>query len=193
MTKQKGIPLSMAVHKECANFVRNKKTIKAASGGRIGFHYDITLCRPDGSIQAEWSLDNLMPDAALRQILSSSMDGAAQVSNFFIGAYANNRTPLATDTSADLPDYGEIITFEEGSRQPWNKGVLQGTMYDSADNPTILTATETTTIQGVFMSTDPTFGSTAGFLWSAVLAPSPETINAGSTIRIPAAISLVNA
>lgn len=191
--KRQGIPLSLAVHTECANFVRAKKTIKSTSGGKVGFHYDITIHRPDGSIQAEWSLDNLMPDAALKQILSSSMDGAAQVTNFFIGAYANNRAPSATDTAADLPDYGEIVTFEEGARQPWNKGSLQGTMYDSADNPTILTATVTTTIQGVFMSTSPTFGSTSGFLWSAVLAPSPETINAGSTIRIPAAISLVNA
>jgi hypothetical protein len=173
--------------------IHREKACGPNSRLKCGFHYPVKIFRPDGSLQAEWDLFNLMPDAALQQIMSSSMDGAAQVSSFYIGAYANARTPLATDTSANLPDYGEITTFEEGSRQLWNKGTLQGTMYDSADNPTILTATEETTVQGVFMSTESTFGSTAGFLWSAVLAPSPEIIQDGSTIRVPASILLENA
>lgn len=159
---------------------------------KVGFHYEVEIRRPDGSLQAIWDVGNLMPDAALQQFLASAHDGASQVSNFYIGAYANERTPLATDTAANLPDYGEIVTFAEGSRQLWVKGALQGNKYDSASNPTILTATETVTAQGVFMATDAGFGSTSGFLWSAALAPSPETINAGSTLRIPASISLEN-
>lgn len=159
---------------------------------RPGFNYKVEIHRPDGSIQAVWDIDNLMPDVALQHFLASAHAGAAQVSNFYIGAYANERTPLATDTALDLPDYGEIITFSEGSRQLWEKGALQGNKYDSAANPAVLTATETVTAQGVFMATDAGFGSTGGYLWSAALAPSPETINAGSTLRIPASIALEN-
>jgi hypothetical protein len=191
---QEGIPLGLAVHKECADFVRANSAIKSVSGGRFGFLYDgVQFCRPDGSVQAEWSIHNLMPDAALRQIQTSAHEGAAQVVNFYIGVYANNRTPLSTDTAANIPDYGEITSFEEGSRQLWNKGTLQGTMYDSADNPAILTATATITIQGVLMSTASAFDSTSGFLWSAALAPSPQTLDVGGMVRIPAAIALVNA
>lgn len=159
---------------------------------RTGFKYDIEIVRPDGSIQAKWPISNLMPNAALQHFLASAHAAASQVSSFYIGAYANDRTPLLTDTGASLPEYGEIVTFSEGSRQLWNKGALQGNKYDSASNPTILTATEQVTATGVFMSTEPTFGSTAGYLWSAALAPSPETINAGSALRIPASITLEN-
>lgn len=169
---------------------KSRRELKGAV--RAGFSYNIEIVRPDGSLQARWPITNLMPDAALQHFLASAHAGASQVSSFYIGAYANDRTPLSTDTSANLPEYGEIVTFNEGSRQLWNKGSLQGNKYDSASNPTVLTATETVTAAGVFMSTDPTFGSTAGYLWSAALAPSPETINAGSALRIPASITLEN-
>jgi hypothetical protein len=187
------ISLAGKVMAACARYVMQRKGISASSVLTCGFNYPVKIYRPDNSLQAELNLFNLMPDAALRQILASSMDAATQVSSFYIGAYSNERVPLATDTAADIPDYGEIVSFEEGSRQLWNKGSLQGTMYDSAANPTILTATETVTVRGVFMSTQSAFGSTAGFLWSAVLAPSPETITAGSTLRIPASILLESA
>ncbi|NIR64042.1 MAG: hypothetical protein GWO10_09780, partial [candidate division Zixibacteria bacterium] len=103
-----------------------------ASVLKCGFRYPVEIYRPDGSLQAKWDLHNLMPQSALQQVLSSSHAGASQVSNFFIGAYQNERTPLATDTAASIPDYGEITSWEEGSRQLWNKGALQGAMYDSA-------------------------------------------------------------
>jgi hypothetical protein len=175
-----------------AKVTRLKSTIRSGENGKVGFNYKVEIHRPDGSLQAVWNLDNLMPDAALQHFLASAHAGAAQVSNFYIGVYANERTPLSTDTALDLPDYGEIITFSEGSRQLWEKGALQGNKYDSAANPAILTATETVTARGVFMATVASFGSTGGYLWSAALAPSPETINAGSTLRIPASIALEN-
>ena len=174
---------------------KNKALSKASGPGvslQAGFVYPVEIYRPDGTLQARWDIGNLMPDAALQHFLASAHDGAAQVTSFYIGAYENERTPLATDTSANLPEYGEIITFEEGSRQLWNKGSLQGNKYDSAANPTVLTATETVTVRGVFMSTESTFGSTGGYLWSAALAPSPEVINAGSSLKIPASITLSN-
>ena len=166
--------------------------ISAKSMAITGFKYDIKICYPDGSLQAEWPIENLIPDAFLQQWLASGLAGAAQVSNFYIGVYGNNRTPLSTDTSADLPGYGEISTFDEGTRQLWNKGSLLGNKYDSATDPAILTASETLVATGVFMSTESIFGNTGGFLVSAALAPSPETVNAGSTLRIPASITLEN-
>lgn len=166
--------------------------IRVGSMVITGFKYDIEICRPDGSLQAKLPIFNLIPDAFLQQWLASGFAGASQVSSFYIGVYGNNRTPLPTDTSADLPGYGEISTFDEGSRQLWNKGALQGNKYDSAANPTILTASQTLTATGVFMSTESIFGSTGGTLVSAALAPSPETVNAGSTLRIPASITLEN-
>lgn len=182
--------LAAAVVAACVKY-KNKGSAHT-SVMRCGFRYPVKIFRSDGTLQASWELYNLMPNAALQQILASSHGGAAQVSNFYIGAYSNERTPLATDTSSNIPEYGEITSFSEGTRQLWNKGTLQGTMYDSAANPTVLTATETVTVRGVFMSTEPSFGSTSGFLWSAVLAPSPEIINSGSTLRIPASILLEN-
>jgi hypothetical protein len=166
--------------------------VRDREGARAGFVYNVEIYRPDGTLQARWPICNLMPDAALQYWLVAGFGGGSQVSSFYIGAYGNNRTPLPTDTSANLPDYGEITTFDEGSRQLWNKGATQGTKYDSAANPTILTATQNLTATGVFMSTESIFLNTGGILISAALAPSPETINAGSTLRIPASITLEN-
>lgn len=181
--------LAVQMIRAAASFVAS---IKNKGKVTIGFKYPIEIVRPDGTLQAKWNITNLMPDAAIQQFMASGLDAASQVSSFYIGAYANERTPLATDTAANIPDYGEIVSWSEGTRQLWVKGSLQGNKYDSAASPTVLTATETVIVTGVFMSTMPTFGSTAGFLWSAALAPTPETVNAGSQLRIPASIELVN-
>lgn len=187
------ISLADKMNSACSEYML-KKSIEPRSRLKCGFRYPITICSPDGSIQAEWDLFNLMPDAALVYMMTSSLDAAAQFSSFYIGAYGNARTPLDTDTSADLPEYGEIITFSEGARALWDKGSIQGTMYDSSASPAVLTATEAdTVVRGVFMSTSATFGSVSGVLMSAVLAPSPETIQPGSTLRIPASILLESA
>lgn len=177
---------------ECNKFLKKKhlRSIRSGSVISCGFRYQVEFRKPDGSLQAKWDLENLMPLAARQQIMSSAHGGASQVSSFYIGVYGNNRAPLDTDTPADLPDYGEISAFDEGSRQLWNKGALIGSMYDSSANPTVLTASETVTAYGVFMSTVSTFGSTAGYLWSVALAPTPETVSPGSTLRIPASVAL---
>ena len=187
------ISLADKVNSACSEYLLKKK-MGSKAVLKCGFRYPITICRPDGSIQAEWDLFNLMPAAARVYMMTSSLAAAAQFSSFYIGAYGNARTPQDTDTSADLPGYGEITTFSEGSRVLWDKGNIQGTMYDSSASPAVLTATvANTVVRGVFMSTSVTFGSVSGVLMSAVLAPTPETIQPGSTLRIPASILLESA
>lgn len=160
--------------------------------GLKGFKYAVEFVSPDGKVYAKWDEHNLVPTEAMQYFLRAGFEAGVQYSNFFIGAYTNPRVPLITDNSAILSEYGEIVSFEEGQRQAWNRGSLVGTQYDSSQYPTILTATEEVTIQGVFMSTSSGFGSASGLLMSVALAPSPEVLKAGGQLRIPANISMVN-
>lgn len=172
---------------------------KGHSGGpigsamKLGFVYDLDFLDENGDCFASWpGKKNLMNDESLAYAIAAAYGGGPQFSSFYIGAYTNNRAPLSTDTSANIPEFGEITSFAEVTRQLWNRGNLIGSMYDSSDNPTILTATVDVTISGVLMSTDITPGGVGGKLISAFLGESPELLKAGRSLSVPASIALEN-
>jgi outer membrane protein assembly factor BamB len=167
------------------------KHIYAGDGVRIGFEYHVEAFDPvTGKVLWQWEKHNLIPDAARSYCLAAMFTGGVQYSSFYVGVFGNDRTPLYSDTSSDLPDYGELTSFDETTRQLWIPAAETNGTLESSANPAVFTAASDLTVRGVFLSTSSVFGSTAGVLMSAVLGPSPETLSTDAQLRVPVTMTL---
>ncbi len=152
-----------------------------------GFHYSLDFIQPDGECK-HLELSNLIPDAGLRYLGGgTAFEGMATFSEFFFILFTNGRAPLTTDTMANLPEYGELVTgTDRTARQRWNFTRTGGT-YDSSANPALYTVTAASVeVRGIMLGTQAAFLSTDGILLSARLLDSPEVVRQGGFIRATA-------
>jgi hypothetical protein len=151
------------------------------------FHYGLDFVQPDGKIN-HLELDNLIPDAGLRYLGGgTAFEGMATYSEFFFVLYTIGRAPQQTDTMANLPEYGELVTgTDRTSRQRWDFTRTGGT-YDSSGNPALYTVTAASVeVRGIMLCTQQAYLSTDGILLSARLLDSPEIVRQGGFIRATA-------
>lgn len=173
------------------NKAARTRRVCVGEGAKIGFEYHVEAVDPKtGKILWQWEKHNLIPDAARSYCLAAMFTGGVQYSAFYVGVFGNDRTPLYTDTSADLPDYGELTSFDETTRQLWTPAAETNGTLESSASPAVFTAATDLTVRGVFLSTSSVFGSTSGVLMSAVLGPSPETLSNDAQLRVPVTMTL---
>lgn len=149
-----------------------------------GFRYSLDFIQPDGECKHLY-LSNLIPDTGLRYLGGgTAFEGQATYTSFYFALYTNGRVPLVTDTMANLPEYGELITgTDRASRQQWDFTRIGGT-YDSSANPAIYTVTASSVeVRGIMLCTQSAYLSTDGILLSARLLDSPEVVRKGGLIR----------
>lgn len=152
-----------------------------------GFRYSLDFIQPDGECK-HLDLSNLIPDAGLRYLGGgTAFEGQATYTDFFFVLYTLGRAPLVTDTMANLPEYGELITgTDRTSRQRWNF-TRTGGVYDSSASPALYTVTAASVeVRGIMLCTQAAYLSTDGILLSARLLDSPEVVRQGGFIRATA-------
>ena len=149
-----------------------------------GFRYGLDFIQPDGECK-HLDLSNLIPDAGLRYLGGgTAFEGQQAYTEFFFVLFVNGRAPLVSDTMANLPEYGELVTgIDLTSRPKWNF-TRTGGVYDSSANPALYTVTAASVeVRGIMLCTQSAFLSTDGILLSARLMDSPEVVKQGGFIR----------
>lgn len=152
-----------------------------------GFVFGLDIINP-GEEPRHLELPNLIPDVGLRYLGGgTAFEGQATYTSFYFALYTNGRVPLVTDTMANLPEYGELITgTDRTSRQQWNF-TRTGGIYDSSANPALYTVTASSIeVRGIMLCTQSAYLSTDGILLSARLLDSPEVVRQGGFIRATA-------
>jgi hypothetical protein len=152
-----------------------------------GFIFGLDIINP-GEEPKHLELPNLIPDAGLRYLGGgTAFEGMQAYTDFYFVLYTLGRAPLAADTMANLPDYGELITgTDRTSRQRWNF-TRTGGVYDSSASPALYTVTAASVeVRGIMLCTQAAFLSTDGILLSARLLDSPEVVRQGGFIRATA-------
>lgn len=82
-----------------------------------------------------------------------------------------------------------VITFNNG-RPMWTPGAAASQSTTNASSVNFSMNTDNTVIKGVFVSSDPTLGGTAGLMWSAGLFQSDQTLYNGDVLKITYTVSL---
>lgn len=118
--------------------------------------------------------------------------GGSQVSQWYVGLYANAHVPVATDTMATLlADAGEITTYTGGERKLLVPDILSGGVWSNNGNPLEFEFAASTTVRGGFITSNPVIGSTTGILLSAELNSTPKTPGPEEPLKVVAGIALV--
>lgn len=155
----------------------------------IHFDYNLEVHNP-GEAERVIEAGNLLTDQGLRYFGGgTSIDGDTQYPSLYQFLYTNPRTPLVTDTAANIPEYGELVSGVDLTSRPEWLPVRSGFVYDSSSNKSVWTVTATEiTVYGIGIVTVGAFGATTGLLLSARLLDSPETVKSEGTFKSSASI-----
>ena len=161
---------------------------------RAGFTYTFEVIQDGEIIQTE-QCHNLVPNEGFDHMLSVLFKSGVRYTDWYIGLYTNNYTPVPADTlSTFIGTAGEVTAYTSATRV----GFVGGTPAAGAISNSLQRAefeiggTETVTVRGGFISSSSTKGSVIGVLLSAVRAtngsnqPVEFTLPPGSILRVSA-------
>ena len=131
-----------------------------------------------GVVIDEWEFDNICVNEGLIAILNAIFTGATLSSNWYMGVFQNNYTPVATDTASSIvANSGEFTGYSGGARPTFTPAVASGapTLTNSATRAAF-TFTGAATLNGAFLISSATPGSNTGTLFSAAQFGSPKSV-----------------
>lgn len=152
---------------------------------KAGFVYTLECVGADGKTKWVEEFHNLLPDVGRDYIMNAAMNGGSQYSTWYIGLYANQRTPVVGDTMTTLiADCGEISAYSGGARKELADDALSGGIFSNAGTPAEFTFTAQTTVRGGFISSGSVINNNSGLLLSAGLLPTAKTLEAGEILKV---------
>jgi len=157
-----------------------------------GLVYRVELVDKDGVVIDAEVVHNIMPQQSVDHIASMIRGGGATpISSWYIGVFESNYVPDASVTAADLQtNVGESQAYDEAARQPWANAYDGVGFIGNAGAPAEFTMNASKTIYGAFLVSNATKGGTSGILLSVARFSTPKTVEAGTTLRITAGLTL---
>lgn len=163
--------------------------------GRLCFEYTWKHIGKDGNVLLVDRSWNLIPNDALDYIIGSSIKGASQYTNWYLGVFTANRTPVADDTMTTfMADCSESAAYGSASRTAITFSSPDDGVISNIAAPITLTFASAASIMGGFITTGVTIGSSTGLLLSAVKRTSPKVISeAGEKLEVTLGLALASA
>ena len=159
------------------------ENLNISSAVEKGGIYVVTHRNALGEVVSVDEIHNLVPTEGLRYMNKVLFEKLA-ASDFYMGLYANNYSPQATDTMATLNSVAsEVTAYNEVSRPIYNGVVADGNVSNTASKA-LFTANGTVTARGAFLSTSSVKGGTAGSLGSLALFSNPKSLTTGDTLTV---------
>lgn len=165
-------------------------------GLRVGGVFAIEHYR-DGKLLASEVIPNIVTNQGLDYILETAMSGGSQNLTHYIGIFANNYTPQATDVMATFAGVGvaDEITTEvaETTRPTWvEPGIGAQTITNSA-SPAVFTANTTVSAYGAFLSSSNVMDGTAGVLVAASKFAAVRNLLNTDTLNVTYTLNIADA
>lgn len=161
---------------------------------KAGFVYTVeTVNKRTGEVVHASEEHNLMPLEGINHMLDATLIGAGQVTDWYLALYENNYTPSSADVAATFPTLaGEATAYDSAARLTLALASADAGVSSNAANRSEFEFTEERTIQGGFIISTPTKGSTAGILLSAVKFSSPRVVDDEFILRVTAGLRIVS-
>lgn len=137
--------------------------------------YNFECYRPDGSLRWAETLDNLVVDEGLNDLLSKWLKGSSYTAAWYVGLIDNanytgvqaSDTATKINTTANPPttnSWQELVAYDESVRQTLTLGAVSGQSVNNGSNKATFTISATKTIKGAFVVSTNTKGGTSGVL-----------------------------
>lgn len=125
--------------------------------------------RRNGVIVTPWSVDpNLVVTEGLAYLLNAALRSQPQVATFYLGVFAGNYTPIASDTAANIATNSqEFADYTAATRIAWNIGSVANNRVSNSANTAVFTVNSATSIYGAFLVSESAKQSGSGILIAA--------------------------
>lgn len=142
--------------------------------------------------------ENLVVNEGLDYILGSSMVADAQTTTFYVSAFTNNATPIATWTAAAWATdvQGSGVEVDEVSRPAWVPTAVAAQItdnYAAKAQLTVNTGVPTLTLYGAALHSDSAFGGIAGDLIVASRFAATRVLQADDEFNIGYRLTIASA
>ena len=146
--------------------------------------YDGILLR-DGVVIEEFSDKNMVVNQGLNSILNIMFNGATQITQWYLGLFEGNYTPVATVTAASIASAAtECTAYTSATRPVYNEAAstLQSTTNSASRASFVFDATKG--VYGAFLISSDVKSGTAGTLFSAARFSTTKNVESGDELLL---------
>jgi hypothetical protein len=134
---------------------------------RVGGKYSGQIIRA-GEVIDEWEDDNLVTNEGLNALLNVMLNGATQITTWYLGVFEGNYTPVAGVTAATITAAStECTAYDEATRVAYVEAAASSQSITNAASRATFTFNATKTIYGAFLVSASAKSATTGTLFSA--------------------------
>lgn len=129
-------------------------------GARIGGYFEV-VHRRNGKVLSREKVHNLVTNEGLDHILDVILNGATQITTWYVALFEDDHAVAAGDTYA-VPGYTECTAYDEGTRQEYEEAAASSQSITNSANKATFTMSDTKTVYGAALVGGGTDGSTKG-------------------------------
>lgn len=156
--------------------------------GRAAFRGEFEVVCRDANGRVKWieRVVNTIVNAGLNYLLDSGFGGTE-----YLGLKGSG-TPNAADTMSSHGTWSEITAYTEGTRPTYSHAAASSQAVTNSASKATFSINATTTIYGIFCTTNSTKGGTTGTLISATDFASSKSADNGDTLEVTYTVTAAN-
>ena len=158
------------------------------TGGKRGVvgMFEVVCRDAAGAVKWAETVRNTFVNAGLNYLLDSGFGGTE-----YLGLKGSG-TPNAADTMASHATWSEITAYTEGTRPTYSHAAASSQQVTNSASKATFSINGTTTIYGIFCTTNSTKGGTTGTLVSATDFASSKSADNGDTLEVTYTVTAAN-
>lgn len=135
---------------------------------------------------------NLVTTVGLNHVLSSTLDGATQITAWYVGLKGAG-SAAAGDTMASHSGWAEIVAYSQAVRQTLTLGTAAAGSIDNTASKATYSINGTATVAGAFINSNNAKSGTAGTLYGVVDFGSSRAVISGDTLEVTVTLTAASA
>jgi len=135
---------------------------------------------------------NLVTTVGLNHVLSSTLDGATQITAWYVGLKAAG-SAAAGDTMASHSGWTEVVAYSQAVRQTLTLGTAAAGSIDNTASKATYSINGTATVAGAFINSNSAKSGTAGTLYGVVDFGSSRAVISGDTLEVTVTLTAASA
>ena len=151
---------------------------------KVGGRFIGTLIR-DGRIIEEFDDANLVVNEGLNALNDIMFHGSAQITQWYLGVFEANYTPVNTNTAANIASSAtECTAYASATRPTYDEAASASQVTTNAASRASFVFNATKTIYGGFLISSSTKGGTSGTLFAAAQFSSSKSVVNGDELLL---------
>jgi len=154
--------------------------------------WNIKCFDSEGNLKWDVTKKNLVVTEGLNHVLSSTFDGATQITAWYVGL-KNTGSVAAGDTMASHAGWTENVDYSQAARPTLTLGTAAAGSIDNTASKSVYSINGTATIAGAFITSDNTKSGTSGTIYGAVDFGSARSVISGDTLEVTVTLTAASA